>query len=235
MDRSNIKFDKIFGTEWMKIKEFSNYVQSKTFVELLKKVAKSYNKNKIYPNKEDIFRIFRNTDPKNITVVILGQEPYTTGNANGYAFANNDDVLNVSPALLKILENVENYNKKVTIDPDVTLQNWVDQGVFLYNTSLTVQEGIVNGHLDIWKDFTSFILNLIVDNNRGVIFCLWGNKAQQVFNSSVSPAKLKFLYKLTSPHPAYAADRNLIWDCDHFKEVNDIIKNQNGIDFKINW
>jgi len=219
----------------MKIDEFAQYVKSDYFVNLIKNLSRSYDKSEIYPNKKDVFRIFRNSDPKNIKVVILGQDPYTTGHANGYAFANNDDAINLSPSLNKIFKCIETQYDTTLIDPDVTLENWVRQGVFLYNTALTVQKGMVNSHLEIWNDFTKFIINFIIDNNAGVIFCLWGNKSQHAFNSSVKTSKKNFYEKLTCPHPAYACDNNIDWNCTHFKQVNEIIEGQNGKEFCIKW
>lgn len=235
MDKSKIKYNKIFGSAWMKDKDFCNYVMSDKFISTLSNINSLYSKERIFPTKKNVFRIFRNTDPKNIRVVILGQDPYSTGHANGYAFANNDNVKKLSPSLQKIFDNINKYYGKKIYDPDVTLQHWVDQGVFLYNTALTVQFGKAGGHVRIWEDFTSFVINNIIDNNPGVIFCLWGTKAQQIFNQNVSSSKLKFCYVLKETHPAYSAYNNIDWQCDHFNKINKIIENQNGKEYCIKW
>lgn len=91
----------------------------------------------IYPEPYNIFRSLDIIDKTK--VVILGQDPYYRhGQANGYAFAVNHGVT-IPPTLINIFKELENDIGKYQVDQ--TLEHWVNQGVLLLNSSLTVSEG----------------------------------------------------------------------------------------------
>ncbi len=134
----------------------------------------------VYPSEEDVFRAFEDCPFNKVRVVILGQDPYARGGqAIGRAFA--------VPKSTKIVpRSLKNIFKEVLHDyprgrePEPTLESWAKQGVFLLNTTLTVEESRRNGHTKIgWKDaVTSRTLKKLSHERKHLVFMLWGNHAK---------------------------------------------------------
>lgn len=134
---------------------------------------------KWYPAKEDVFKVFR-MPVSEIKVVILGQDPYHDGSANGYAFAVNKET-KIPPSLKVIKEEIVLSGVERQGDPERvewrTLQHWRQQGVFLLNTALTVPVGNANGHTGQWMWFTRQVIEALSTQVK-VVWMLWGSKAQ---------------------------------------------------------
>lgn len=171
---------------------------------------------KFYPAPMDIFNVFQ-MPVEDIKVVILGQDPYPNKNqAIGYSFAVNENIN--KPVSLKIIE------KEVGSELNRTLSNWREQGVFLLNTALTVEEKKAGSHLKYWENFTHNVIAHISQRSNA-IFILWGKKAQaykqHIFNSNGRC--------LEAPHPAaeaYAGGTAGFYGCNHFKITNQILEEQ---------
>lgn len=187
---------------------------------------------KYYPERENIFNVFQ-MPLNDIRVVILGQDPYPNkGQAIGYAFAVAEDVN--KPVSMRIIE------KEVGYEIDRTLSKWIDQGVFLLNTALTVEAGKAGSHLKYWTKFTEKLI-LFISENIKPIWILWGSKAQY-YRAFINPPKVvkikselsiqkgDFNYILEAPHPAsesYSGGKAGFYGCDHFNLVNKILELNN--------
>jgi uracil-DNA glycosylase len=201
-----------------------------------------------YPEAEYIFRVF-SMPVSNIKVVILGQDPYFNGSAIGYAFAVNEK----SPypkSLDVILKEVlrpqtsEEYVKFKVENPEwKTLQHWVQQGVFLLNTALTVEIGKAGSHLGQWQWFIREVIKVISQEVKPV-WLLWGSKAQSyrdyiygastIKNIGGDTSKIVSLvdvqgknHILEAYHPAagaYSGGKNTFEGCNHFNICNEILK-----------
>lgn len=143
---------------------------------LILKLTDDYCNKTIYPELNDILKPMKLLNPEDIKVVIIGQDPYhTPGVADGLAFSSKQT---------KIPPSLKNIFKEIQADVGIensspNLINWANQGVFLINSVLSVQEGKAKSHHKIgWKDF---VVNLIkyIDNRGSYIFVLWGNDAQK--------------------------------------------------------
>lgn len=185
------------------------------------RIGMNHNRLNIYPERENVFRIFRRLLPKHIKVVILGQDPYHNGNANGFAFGCNNDI---SPSLNIITKSIlKNYkgehNKKFKRD----LEYLVEQGVFLCNTRLTVDQGTPMSHSGIgWEQFTrEWILSL--QTHQNIVWMLWGSEAKKFKKFITNKSHLV----LEHTHPAYAAHTNTAWNCTHFQTCNNYLESKN--------
>ena len=142
-----------------------------------------------YPNKEQIFRVFRKP-LQDIKVVILGQDPYPTpGNANGLAFAVNENK-KVPVSLNNIRKELaDNYPLSLPFAGDwQTLEHWEEQGVFLLNTALTVESGKAGSHLKYWESFINKVV-WYIGSFHPTIWMLWGRKAQS-FTKNIPKSKI---------------------------------------------
>ena len=191
---------------------------------LMEDVEKRYEDAVCYPPKEFVFNALKLTNPKDVKVVILGQDPYHgLGQANGLAFSVNDGV--------KWPPSLTNIFKEVFADIDVelplsgNLERWAEQGVLLLNHTLTVEEKKPNSHSKLgWSNFTDAIIKTLSEKNEDIVFMLWGGFAQK-------KAKLIDANKhklLLSGHPSpLSANRGFWFGNKHFSKVNAFLSSKN--------
>lgn len=197
---------------------FSLFTQTSVDV-LLKRVNFDRITKVIYPERGKVMRIFQDLQPKDIKVVILGQDPYHNGNATGYAF---ECKIEESPSLAKIRECLEDYCEQ-DID-SLNLESWVKQGVFLLNTVLTVEKGKPNSHKDIgWEQITTEAIKIINKIDRPIVFMLWGNYAIEYKKYLTNPKHLI----LSCTHPASASYNKTKWKCNNFECCDNFFLNLN--------
>jgi len=212
-------------------KPLNPLLSSEAMLKLGAKLADFYNSSTVYPEVDNIFKAFQLCKYDNLKVVILGQDPYHDGRAIGLSFGNKEGT-KVSPSLQIIKKELEQeYGELGPFDH--SLKNWAKQGVLLLNTALTVKEGSPGSHLEHWEFFTKGVLELICKNNSGVIFILWGKKAQAYRTLEMT----HFHHVLESAHPAAELRRKNagFLGNGHFKRTNDLINMMNGEAFEINW
>ena len=191
------------------------------------KVREEYINNTVYPPPKQVFRAFESCPPKDIRVVIIGQDPYhTPGVADGLAFST-QTINKVPPSLQNIFKEIElEYGKELkelcNKDPDLT--RFAKQGVLLLNASLSVRKGEANSHVDYgWHTFTDAVISTISEYDNHVVFMLWGAFAQQ---KSQLIDKDKHLV-LTAPHPSPCSAHKGFLGCNHFKLANAYLKEHN--------
>ena len=126
-----------------------------------------------------MFRVFNETPLSNVSVVILGQDPYhDDGQAEGLSFSVPQGVA-LPPSLKNIYKEIES---DLSIKKDFssgTLASWSEQGVFLLNAVLTVTAYTPASHKGYgWEEFTDTVIKTISDKKENVVFMLWGNFAR---------------------------------------------------------
>ena len=212
----NINLEELLPNNWLKYidKTVLNNVNN-----ALQLAIKQNTKTCFFPyDIHDIFKIFHLCDLKDIQVVILGQDPYYADKcqANGIAFSVNKDV-KIPPSL----RNIYKEAKKESTSGD--LSDWVKQGVFLLNATLTVKEKYPNSHVFIWKEFINHIINIINKECDNIIFVSWGaSAANKYINIDLNKHKI-----LTSSHPSplscYKTDNPFIGS-NVFKNINELLQ-----------
>ena len=133
----------------------------------------------IYPPGPLIFNAFNTTPVDKVKVVILGQDPYIKpGEAMGLSFSVPKGV-RVPPSLQNIYKELhEDLACPIPAHGDLT--KWAEQGVFLLNAALTVEQGNSNSHAKIgWHTFTDAVIHKLSEEKEGLVFMLWGNFAKQ--------------------------------------------------------
>lgn len=190
------------------------------FCELDKFINTQYQKTKVYPAKENIFKAFDLCNYEKLKVVILGQDPYHQPHqAQGLAFSTPASIKN-PPSMVNIIkEIIDDIGDCDCIDGDLT--PWAAQGVLLINTILTVEDSKPKSHEKKgWEIFTDNIIKYISDQKENIIFLLWGSPAI---------AKRKLIdetkhHILTAPHPSPLSAYRGFFGCKHFSKTNDILK-----------
>lgn len=234
MNYENINLNNLLPDHWKNL--IDNQILNKSNNLLQKEILECKNNfYEIYPfNPNDIFKTFNLTPIENIKVVIIGQDPYHANKfqANGIAFSVNNKVI-IPPSLRNIYKELSsNYPYNSTLKKDGNLSNWVEQGVFMLNASLTVKQKHPNSHVHVWEEFTTHIIDIISRNCDNVIFVAWGSYA---FDKLKNINKEKHIL-LTSSHPSplscYKTEFPFIGS-NVFLKINDILKNKNLKE--INW
>lgn len=219
---------KLIGVETMNLFQILEYYPPQGWEEPIKnkeghlrEVALRLEQQPFLPEKGNVFRIFYSLRPEQIKVVILGQDPYPTMEQNGTIHANGfsfsvDRGVRIPPSLKNVFTEIkEEYNDFITPNyGDLTV--WVKQGVFLFNSCLTVQPGRAGSHQEIWSSFTEEVLKYIKKINPNVIFVGWGVKATSMLEC------VKGSYILTAGHPSSlnVSRINKFAGCGHFRILN---------------
>lgn len=173
----------------------------------------------VFPPKEQIFRSFALTPLEEVSVVILGQDPYHgKGQAHGLAFSVEQGV-KLPPSLKNIYKELESdCHIKPPTHGDLTA--WATQGVLLLNTCLTVEEGKAGSHQKMgWETLTDFAISAINEKEDPVVFLLWGNPAKTKLPLLTNPNHLV----LTASHPSPLSARHSFFGCKHFSKTNEFL------------
>ncbi len=206
----------------------------------------------IFPEREDVFKALKLCPYGQVKVVIVGQDPYYDGSADGLCFSYKDGVRpsGKDKSLDVILKEIEQdcyngFNPSI----DYQLDYLAKQGVLLLNSVLTVFKGSADSHKGLgWERLTSRILLSQIIENSPKVFMLWGKNAQSLFddlcNAEVSVGYSEhipvayFLDKhliLKAKHPAsdlYGKDQfgnitpdypNTFSGCKHFSQANEFL------------
>ncbi|MGL1936155.1 MAG: uracil-DNA glycosylase [Fibrobacterales bacterium] len=202
----------------------------KPYIEVLESfVTKERTRQKIYPPREMVCSAFEYTDFDELSVVILGQDPYHgLGQAHGLAFS--------VQAGVRPPPSLKNIYKEIDRDlgfPQVAhgdLTNWASQGVLLLNTTLTVRESDPKSHAGKgWEVFTDAIISLINEKKEHVVFLLWGSHAHS--KEVLIDESKHCILKTTHPSP-FSAHRGFLGS-NHFSLCNAYLQQHNKK--IINW
>ena len=201
------------------------------YAKLYKKVMEEYHTRLIYPPADDIFNAFALTPLKNVKVVILGQDPYHgDGQAHGLCFSVKPDV-EIPPSLVNIYQELHD-DLGCYIPNNGYLTKWAEQGVLLLNTVLTVRAHQANSHRGIgWEEFTDAAIRILNEQDRPIVFILWGRPAQQKKAMLDNPKHLI----LEAPHPSPLSAYRGFFGSRPFSQTNAFLEAHGltGIDWQI--
>ncbi|WP_182708889.1 uracil-DNA glycosylase [Thermomonospora cellulosilytica] len=161
-------------------------------------VAGEYERETVYPVREDLFNAFRLCTYDRARVLILGQDPYHgPGQAHGLSFSVREGV-RLPPSLRNIYKELE-ADLGVPPARSGDLTPWAAQGVLLLNAVLTVRAGEAGSHAGKgWEEFTDAAIAALNDKNERVVFVLWGAYARKKARLVTNPAHVV----IESAHPS---------------------------------
>ena len=190
------------------------------YASLYKTVMEEYRTKKIFPPPQDMFNAFSFTPLEKVKVVILGQDPYhNDGQANGLCFSVKKDV-EIPPSLVNIYKELHT-DCGCYIPNNGCLEKWADQGVLLLNTVLTVRAHQANSHRGIgWEEFTDAVIRILNEQDRPIVYLLWGRPAQRKQEMLHNPKQLV----LTAAHPSPLSAYKGFFGCRHFSQTNQFLE-----------
>ncbi|MBR1572925.1 MAG: uracil-DNA glycosylase [Lachnospiraceae bacterium] len=199
------------------------------FQSLMEKVADAYENNQVFPPANEVYNALNLTPLSDVKAVIIGQDPYhDVGQAHGLCFSVKPGV-KVPPSLVNIYKELQD-DLGCSIPEDGYLVKWAEQGVLMLNTVLTVNAHDANSHKGFgWEKFTDAIIRKVNEQDRPIVFLLWGAPAQKKKKLLNNPKHLI----LEAPHPSPLSVYRGFWGCKHFSKTNDFLV-KNGIE-PIDW
>lgn len=200
------------------------------YKKLFEFIKKEYSTHVVYPPSDDIFNALHLTPLSDVKVVILGQDPYhEPGQAHGLSFSVLPGKADTPPSLQNIYKELSD-DLGCYIPNNGYLKKWADQGILLLNTVLTVRAHQANSHKGMgWENFTDAIIRAVDQQDRPIVFMLWGRPAQM--KKSMLTNKKHLI--LEAPHPSPLSAYRGFFGCKHFSQCNEFLKN-NGIE-PIDW
>jgi uracil-DNA glycosylase len=201
------------------------------FEKLAAFVHEAYARGPVYPPKQQVFSAFEHCDLPAVRVVILGQDPYhQRGQAHGMCFSVNPGVP-IPPSLQNIFKELQD-DLGCRIPNNGYLMPWAEQGVFLLNTVMTVEDSHPNSHAGRgWETFTDHAIQKINDQSQPVVFLLWGRNAAAKRDLIDSSRHLV----LQAAHPSPLSAYHGFFGCRHFSQANAWLQAHGGkpIDWQI--
>lgn len=192
-------------------------------------IREEYSKYRVYPASDDILNAFHLTPLGDVKVVILGQDPYhEEGQAHGLSFSVRAGI-DTPPSLVNIYKELHE-DLGCYIPNNGYLEKWAKQGVLLLNTVLTVRAHQANSHKNIgWEEFTDAAIRVLNEQDRPIVYLLWGAPAQRKAAMLTNPRHLV----LKAPHPSPLSAYRGFFGCRHFSAANKFLSD-NGM-APIDW
>lgn len=204
-------------------------MQQPYFLELEKRVDRSYETLTVYPPRHLLFEALRLCPLQSLRVVILGQDPYHgPSQAHGLSFSVNPGI-RFPPSLRNIYKELLTDLPGYEVPLDGDLRSWAVQGVLLLNAILTVEAGLPGSHAKWgWEQFTDQVIRCISNSCEHVVFLLWGNFAGS--KSHLIDASRHLILKAAHPSPLA---RGAFFGSKHFSQANAYLTAQGRL--PINW
>lgn len=181
----------------------------------------------IAPSSINTFRVFKEIPLKDIKCVLMYQDPY-------FIFKDNLPIANgialdcsitqkQQPTLKQFLHGIEEeLYGGLSLDwntEECDLGYLTEQGIMMLNASLTVEKDKAGSHKELWKPFTNYVIEKIV-NKYNIPIVLLGKDAQE-YETNINSIVLK------ASHPVSASYSGEKWNTNEvFTKLNEIIWKQ---------
>lgn len=217
----------MISNDWLNV--LGDEFKKPYYKELYQFIKTEYNTKQVFPPAEDIFNAFHLTPLNLVRVVIIGQDPYhNVGQAHGLCFSVKPDVV-IPPSLMNIYHELHD-DLGCYIPNNGCLVKWAQQGVLLLNTVLTVRAHAANSHQGKgWEEFTNAAIRALNEQNRPIVFILWGRPAQMKKAMLNNPNHLI----LEAPHPSPLSASRGFFGSRPFSKTNEFLR-ANGAE-TIDW
>lgn len=137
--------------------------------------------------------------------------------------------MEIPPSLVNIYQELHD-DLGCYIPDNGYLEKWARQGVLLLNTVLTVRAHQANSHRGIgWEQFTDAAIRILNEQDRPIVFLLWGRPAQMKKSMLNNPKHLI----LEAPHPSPLSAYRGFFGCRHFSRTNEFLR-ENGLE-PVDW
>lgn len=208
---------------------FAEEYKKEYYKKLCTTIVQEYQSNIVFPPADDIFNAFHLTPLSKVKCVILGQDPYhEEGQAHGLCFSVKPGI-KTPPSLVNIYKELES-DLGCYIPNHGYLTKWAEQGVLMLNTLLTVRAHQAFSHKGIgWEQFTDAAIRILNEQDRPIVFILWGKPAQAKATMLTNPHH----FILKAPHPSPLSAYHGFFGSKPFSQTNTFLE-QHGL-APIDW
>jgi len=204
-----------------------NNINQDLFLQIGRKIASIRKTRVVYPNSSEVFRAFKETPIQHLKVVLLFQDPYHNGSADG--LATSCSRTGISTTLQIMLREIDleypewindlNYGR----EDRKNLSRWAKQGVLLLNTALTVEKGKPESHTKIWEPITTAVVKTI-NSKQDIVWGLFGTRAHYYKKFITNPTHTVF--KVAHPAAEAYGSKGFI-GCGVFRKINEELEARN--------
>ena len=162
-----------FPPQWSTV--LSPHIDESRIADIEEAVRSERLKHEVFPSEELMWHALEAVSPDAVKVVIVGQDPYHCGAADGMCFSASS-AARPPPSLRNILAEAGCEGRS-----RFGLKEWADQGVLLINRVLTVRRAAPMSHRKLgWQPITEALAKAVADLPHHVVWMLWGNQAQEL-------------------------------------------------------
>lgn len=202
------------------------YINETSFNNLIKYIDEN---SDTIPQKEYIFEFLNYKEPKDISVVIIGHEPYNNyeyGSGLAFSLRNND--VNQPYELKSIKQEIKNGYGEVNIQNN--LEGWAKQGVMLINRNIIRKAYIKNYYINYdWNNITLELIKKHSQQYHNLIYLLLGKYAHD-FEDYISKNNNHKIFKYGYPTTSYGENTFKFSNC--FLNINNYLKSINKKEIK---
>ena len=182
-------------------------------------LASEFEKETIFPSRDNIFAALKYTPFNKVKVLLLGQDPYhDIGQAHGLCFSVAKGI-KLPPSLKNIFKEL-NDDLSIPVSDNGCLNSWAEQGVLMLNTSLTVRAHQAASHSKIgWTKFSDAVIRKVNEQKSSMIFVLWG--AHAAAKEKLIDKKRHIIIK--SAHPSPLSAYRGFFGSKPFSKINEIL------------
>lgn len=219
-------FSVLMGEEW------SNKLQPVLTSPQIQALGAKLVGQSITPKWDDVFNAYKFTQPSQLKVLILGQDPYPTpGHAHGLSFSSGNGTLPFSLNMIFKDLQLGDPEKRMRMNPDLT--DWAQQGVMLLNSVLTTTPGATFAHKGWgWEYFVAQTLAVINALEQPYVVFAWGKAAQTLIDEHIKVTDKHLVLKAAHPANERYAPNSFIGS-QHFYRANEFLQ-AHGIE-PIKW
>ena len=200
------------GMSWYE--QLESFIISDQFDVIREHLLRESENKIIYPPADQAYSAFKMCPYDSVKVVIVGQDPYHDGSANGLAFSTNGTRL--PPSLRVILKTLSTELEKQFFRL-TGFEDLARQGVFLFNTALSVEAKKPGSHIKLWEPFTSAVISALKQKTY-LVWMVWGKQALDAVGEIPIGHSV-----LTTVHPAATVYQPELKFEPGFTKANDLL------------
>ena len=231
--------------------KFKPFIESSDMWEIMDKIRKDAFKERINENgdivfikgetivpfSDNTFRTFKTTNPNNIRVIFILQDPYPRyykgtkiPQADGIALSCENSPDGALQPSLNYFYDAIDKELEIKVERSNNLLYLHEQGIMMLNSDLTCKLNKTESHSGYWDKFQKYFLEEVMYETTGIIYVLCGKLSHRL-EKYINPLG-NYIFKLS--HPSSAQYGMGYWESKNiFLKINKILKDNNN--FNIYW
>jgi len=226
-------FEEKMSKEWAML--FKPFIESKEMNAIYAALKIHSKTNTIYPLSSDTFQAFKLVKPKDVKLIVIGEEPFCgmfhqtqLPQADGLCLSNGYAGKIIMPDLIAFLKSLSKYFDLPYEDyfKINNLSFLAEQGILLLNKSLTVNRNKIDSHKGLWDPFYKFFFEKIMKDLNNIPIIVLGENLIKISNYSAPIIELK--------SPSFYSDRDedMLFPNKCLDEIDDYLREYKGVAIK---